>query len=483
MAVALTLSKTFLAEALVAKTTPLYATEEKYKGVSYDKEIYPQARMQFKEYDKLYSTNEEFTKYFVRDLNSKDPKLLAAIAPKATGAEETTAVPAEQGVPEQTPVGTATGTMGMPGLPSAPFISSPRMASMTHDIPRAPSQPETPQPKIYIANKSGTVTEERSIKPPSTSRGFNFRPSATFTNTLRNFGSRAGVFFQRNVGKYFTVGRVATVASTGIGAITGAALTNGSAIGIFGGGGLGAITPSWIKSGGGGRFLGRVGNGAINAGVGISNQVSRGSLSLAGPKKRIWLGAVGLFVLMFGATLFAGLLPGETPIGQAAPFVGGVASCPVVGGTISTPSYNADPAKGHCGGGYDFSCNCGTSGRRAKAIDVPTRGQDVVLPKIENQTVSWTMVTPSYTVDSGEGGGVGYTFKATLGSDTWYLDMLHLQTSSLRSGIDYPSDTVVAKSAISHVHTTIGKNLSRSPVAGSTTDCDPNWLPSDFMCK
>lgn len=160
-----------------------------------------------------------------------------------------------------------------------------------------------------------------------------------------------------------------------------------------------------------------------------------------------------------------------------------IASCPVAEGHISTPSYNANPSTGHCGGSYSYACKCGTSGRRAKAIDVPTNGQSVILPTIENQQVTWRLIVGPYAVDSGEGGGLGYTFQATLGGNSWYLDMLHLNQSPLALGGEYPSGTPVAKSAITHVHMTIGKNLSSAPVAGSPTDCDPNWLPSDFLCQ
>ena len=168
--------------------------------------------------------------------------------------------------------------------------------------------------------------------------------------------------------------------------------------------------------------------------------------------------------------------------------VSGTASCPVVGGTVSTPSYSAGRASGknngHCDpDSYSYACNCGISGRRAKAIDVPTNGQDVVLPKIANQDVFWTMAIAPYTVDSGEGGGVGYTFKASLGTDTWYLDVLHLQPSTLKMGENYLSGTPIGKSAISHAHMTVGKNLGVNPVAGTGTDCNSNWMPSDFMCQ
>lgn len=159
------------------------------------------------------------------------------------------------------------------------------------------------------------------------------------------------------------------------------------------------------------------------------------------------------------------------------------ASCPIAGGTVSTPSYNADPSRGHCGSGYTYSCNCGTSGRRAKAIDVVTSGQSVILPTVENKPVEWKLIVGPYNVDSGEGGGRGYTFHAVSGSDNWYLDMLHLNRSELELGESYFSGTAVATTVTGHVHFTIGKNLQRVPIPGSGTDCDPNWLPSDFMCK
>lgn len=164
-----------------------------------------------------------------------------------------------------------------------------------------------------------------------------------------------------------------------------------------------------------------------------------------------------------------------------------IASCPVSNGIISTPSYQAGRASGanngHCDGGYGYTCHCGTEGRRAKAIDVPTNGKHVQLPTINNERVNWTLILDPYKVDSEEGGGYGYTFLASQGGDSYYLDMLHLNTSSMYKGVGYPSGDPVATTAIGHVHMTIGKNLKTSPVAGSATDCDPGWLPSDFMCK
>lgn len=160
-------------------------------------------------------------------------------------------------------------------------------------------------------------------------------------------------------------------------------------------------------------------------------------------------------------------------------------SCPIQGGRIVTSSYQDATARGtvgHCTAGYDFKCSCepGQS-RRAKAIDIATDGKEAILPTITGQTVNWKLLT-KYSVNAFEGGGAGYTFEATVGAETWYLDMLHLKLTPLISGQSYPSGTAVAGSVISHVHATIGKNLKGPVSAGSSSDCDPGWLPSDFMC-
>lgn len=175
---------------------------------------------------------------------------------------------------------------------------------------------------------------------------------------------------------------------------------------------------------------------------------------------------------------------GNAPENERPSIGGGIkASCPIPGGKISTPSYQADPSKGHCGGSYSFSCYCGTNGRRAKAIDITTGGKDVVLPQIGGKDVGWILTVKGYPIEGGEGGGLGYTFKAVSGSDTWYIDMLHLGSTNLEQGKEYASGTAVAKSVILHTHVTIGKNLKEPVLAGSVSDCDPGWLPSDFICQ
>lgn len=160
------------------------------------------------------------------------------------------------------------------------------------------------------------------------------------------------------------------------------------------------------------------------------------------------------------------------------------ATCPVLGGRVSTPSYQADPQRGHCSGSYGYVCTCGTEGRRAKAIDVLTEGKDVLLPALEGQMVTWRLIVGPYPIDNAEGGGSGYTFETSLGSDKYYLDMLHLAPLNPSATGEYISGVPIAKSVAGYVHLTIGKNIQNPTSPGTTsTDCDSGWLPSDFLCR
>lgn len=159
---------------------------------------------------------------------------------------------------------------------------------------------EKPPSTISIANKSGAVTGEHAIKTPSAVRRFNIR-GFKIPNSVKNFGSKAGVFFQRNIGKYATAGRIAAGVSGVIGGITGGALTGGHPMGVFGGFGLGAVAPSWIKSGGAGKFLSNAGNKGINAFGNISSQISRGksNLTMSPASKKILAGSILGLLLLF----------------------------------------------------------------------------------------------------------------------------------------------------------------------------------------
>lgn len=167
-----------------------------------------------------------------------------------------------------------------------------------------------------------------------------------------------------------------------------------------------------------------------------------------------------------------------------------IASCPVPNGQIKTYSYNGDNSKGHCSPGYG---SCDTNSRRAKAIDVDTKGQDVLFPTINGQSVNWKYIT-SLPLQPGdcEGGtvicGSFYVFRADVGSDYWILHLLHLDPATLifsRSDLGNPSGSKVGKTVTAlYLHVEIGKNIVNfaNPPLGSG-DLDSGWIPSDFMCK
>lgn len=278
----LTLSPQFLAKALVAKTTPQYAKQDKYGGFSYEKDIYPQARTLFKD---LYPThlynNEEFTRRFIRDFYRKDPQLLEVISRQTLTGQPGEVLAGEQPMPAGEVAGTMTGGTPLPSAPSAPVF---------HPIPQTlPAGSRFQSPKV----------------------------PASFTSGFKNFGSKLGIFFQRNVGKFLTVDNIATVVSGGIGMLVGRGLTGGSAFGTLMGGVGGVAGRFWIGGGGGGQFLGRMGNGIVNIGANISNQVSSSSL-IRGPSKKLAWALIGAFFLFFILGAVAGI-PTSGPPGEATP--------------------------------------------------------------------------------------------------------------------------------------------------------------------
>lgn len=84
-----------LAKALLDKNTPAYANKSTWGPYDFEKDIYPQARMAFPDYNKLYPLNEDLTKNFAKDYYKKDSRLLEKIFGKqpdqTTGARQTEA--------------------------------------------------------------------------------------------------------------------------------------------------------------------------------------------------------------------------------------------------------------------------------------------------------------------------------------------------------------------------------------------------------
>lgn len=190
------------------------------------------------------------------------------------------------------------------GFPQAPAFVHNAAQARQPDI-RLPVQPAEPTPDIKQAK----------FQIPKT--------PFPVKNTLRNLGSKAGVFFQRNIGKHLTAGRIATGVSATIGAVAGAGF---GPLGALSGAGLGTLAPSWVKSGQATRFLGKAGNGAVNAWVSASNQISGGAarLTVSSGSKKLALGLVGGLFLFTLAGGIIGNLGGSTPTGQATPISAGV---------------------------------------------------------------------------------------------------------------------------------------------------------------
>ncbi|MBU1032003.1 hypothetical protein KKE03_03750 [Patescibacteria group bacterium] len=447
-----------------------------------------------------------------------DPKLeLSAqyyqeLPPEMTAAQQT----------GQAPTGATTGTAGIPaGLPSTPvapristprFMRAPKETTPTAETPEpTPPKPqlvtatatgaikEPPPSKIFVADKSGKIVGEHKI--PS------FRPSASFINTAKNFGSRIGsrigVFFKRNVGKYLTVGRIATGVSAGIGAITGGALTGGSPIGVLGGGGMGAFAPSWIKSGGGANFFKKVGNGAINFGANLSNQVSNRAsrLSASSGSKKLALGIIGGLLLFVAISGFMGVISGTTPPGEAAPIPGGgegpppdsglsptiATDCPIPNGVITcgsqfTPIQTADGLCGHCGIGYPkwaTEAYCKKYVGTQYGLDIEgVGGQAVYLPKINGNVINWKFRSE----EPGETEAIQkYTGVFSGGSvyQTYYLQFHHTQTGSGNASAKQsgdPGGRICIGCGEGHVHIQIG--------SGGDNQNNTQWLDAaQYFCR
>lgn len=240
------------------------------------------------------------------------------------GSATTSAEPAST---MQTPAETAISSSGSPLASGVPSMSN----QTTFNTPR---RVVIQQPPPILGKEGGTgigtaatnkirAMQAKAETVPArklNSSSVKSSVSSTFKR-MGGIGSKAGVFFQRNIGKYLTAARVATLASGVIGAITGGALTNSAAGALFGAG-LGTLAPTWISSGAGTRFFKRVGNGAINSVVRASNQISAGRVRTAksfGSKRVAWalLGFLVFFVIA-GAAL-TGFSGSGSPPGSGNP--------------------------------------------------------------------------------------------------------------------------------------------------------------------
>ncbi|MBI3103483.1 M23 family metallopeptidase [Candidatus Daviesbacteria bacterium] len=215
---------------------------------------------------------------------------------------------AGQGVSTQVPVGEAGGTMGVPGLPAGPAISStPRRIFIANQAPPSIGGMEGGTGQGTAAtNKANRLEAETNRLNAQTAalQRFNwrsFKMPDSFTNAAKNFGSASQRFTKINLGR---IGRGLWEIAKGVGR------------GIAGPG----LTGTY-------NLLGKAANHGLNAFERLSSPELRSaskSFVSSGSKKLIW-GLVGaFFFLVLGVGLIGGLSQ-TTPSGEAAP----VASYPI----------------------------------------------------------------------------------------------------------------------------------------------------------
>lgn len=417
----------FLSQALEWKAR--FKDAQFYGGLRYGSFIYPWARKLFPQYDRLYPDNEEFTKRFVRDLKSKDPQLQKLINPDTITPEQVTLT--EQ-FDRQAAVEQAQVAATAPAAEAAPTTTT------TPGALRLPLFPRIPTLNI----------------PPAITKGG------------KNLFSQAGIFFKKNVGKYLTVGNIGTVVSGGAGFMAGLGLTGGNPLGGLMGGIGGVAGRFWIGGGGGGQFLGRLGNGVVNFGVGLSNQVSTGSL-IKLPSGRVGLLLLGSLLLLIFATGFIGAIPSGQPSPQPSPSTytpgagSGLISCPLNNGVITVGSKDAG---GHCSTGYqtDYPCVEPDVTGRATAIDLQGVDRMVFLPNIGGNVVNWLVEKiDTDTSYSQQGilvsGGYSVIARVESGGKTYRIRFVHIESPNVQQGQLASSGTPVGpyRSKENHVHITI----------------------------
>ena len=239
-----TISSIDLARALAAKKTPGYANAKKWGIYSYEDVIYPQARLAFPQYHRLYDSNEEFTNYFVRDLNKKDSQLVKILGPKTVDkiligdqevtagqvpSGETTAQPAEAAAgqpaattPAAQPAGATGGSTRGAGIPPVMTRVAPATmqsvqqgeAAKTMESPQEEAVAKTSVPKAYEKAFVGEpeYKTDPTKKPPETTTPAQKAPtkrafqaptipagiSSGFSSAGKNLTSKLGIFFKRN---------------------------------------------------------------------------------------------------------------------------------------------------------------------------------------------------------------------------------------------------------------------------------------------
>lgn len=282
----------FLSEALAWKYKhPEDKVYPPKSNIKYEPFIFEKARKIFSDYSSIYPKNEDFTAKIAQDLQARNIGLIKIINPEIITPEMKTAN-------KQFQVETKFDLLSLQVAPIE-VVGKPPSAK------RIPPQPINQ----YVQDKVATEqTPNQEFKPQLP------QLPTSFGNTV----SRAG--------KYLTFERVVPAVFGTLGGVAGWNTSGGNPLAAAAGATGGAIGSSYLTSPEGRNLLGRIGRGTVDAGVNTSNKFSRGNL-ISGPPKRVWLGAVVGFLILF--FIFGGVsssLPigTRTPTGEAAPVPGNV---------------------------------------------------------------------------------------------------------------------------------------------------------------
>lgn len=397
--------------------------------------IFKQARSVFPEYNKLYPTDEEFSKYFARDYFKKDPKLLEAIFGKKV--DQTVA-------PKQTEVNTP---------PVKPQPTTPTVPPPPKPVEKRPPLPPEPE---EINGKESSKTGFRLQLP---------KMPANLKSIALNAGSRLSIVVRKYVGQHVTFGRTLAVA----GGVAAGIATGGNPLAIAAGAGAGLLGSSYLSSPEGKSFM-------QNLGRGNTNSSQRNSLLRRSKKSNFRFlklllagGALSFFLLaIFGGFLapFGGPI---TPSGKAAPVSTGTTTNLTI--TLAGPGECTDNCKADNDQEITYQINLTYNGTGTADIEVSGKLPDGV--NLSREALEkWSLFSRSFSqvvsgIASKETKRLFLTFQPDNKMDFWTN---HSVLATLKPNLA-SSDTCLAQYA-----PTIAKNPDKANFGDPKCDFSNNDL-------
>ena len=140
---------------------------------------------------------------------------------------------------------------------------------------------------------------------------------------------------------------------------------------------------------------------------------------------------------------------------------GGIVSCPVNGGHITTGS-KTTPG-GHCSPSYLAQGNTcvlpGQSGYtgRDTAVDIQGSNKNVFLPKLGDGSAIWTIDESRTPINDSEGGGIAVGANASFNGHSYRIRFVHIISTSLNVGQKPKSGEIIGQynGNAKHVHITL----------------------------